>query len=317
MEIQKRTPRACPFPECYKKGKTKGTFKNLSDHLKTKHDLMGGDRKLLFHKMNYMDVLKRINEHSDKKKNDSLPFRVTKLLPSPEENIYYEDGHSALKFISPTSLYVCGVSQSGKSEFVRKLLLKADFMFTQKADLIVYCYSEEEASLADLKERLPKLIFHHGLPTREDISGWCSTDGSFHTIIVIDDMIQKLVDSQDICYLTTALCHHRNLSSIITSQNVYQQGKYAKTISLNSHYLILFRNPRDNLQIQCVGRQIYPGQNRFFLDNYKRVTARKYGYLVVELSPHANEKYRLRSNVFPEEYPTVYLPIKNKSGDDD
>ena len=36
--------------------------------------------------------------------------------------------------------------------------------------------------------------------------------------------------------------HHRNLSIIYIVQNLFYQGKDSRSISLNSHYLILFKN---------------------------------------------------------------------------
>ena len=43
--------------------------------------------------------------------------------------------------------------------------------------------------------------------------------------------------------------HHRNLSVIYIVLNLFYQEKDSRSISLNSHYLILFKNPRDKLQI--------------------------------------------------------------------
>ena len=41
--------------------------------------------------------------------------------------------------------------------------------------------------------------------------------------------------------------HHRNLSVIYTVQNLFHQGKGNRSKSLNSHYLVLYKNPRDKL----------------------------------------------------------------------
>ena len=42
--------------------------------------------------------------------------------------------------------------------------------------------------------------------------------------------------------LFTKYCHHRNMTAIMVSQNVFQKGPNARTISLNTHILILFAN---------------------------------------------------------------------------
>ena len=35
-----------------------------------------------------------------------------------------------------------------------------------------------------------------------------------------------------------------------------------RNISLNIHYIILFKNPRDSQQISTLARQMYPGNSR-------------------------------------------------------
>ena len=45
--------------------------------------------------------------------------------------------------------------------------------------------------------------------------------------------------------LFTRDSHHHNLSVIYIVQNLFHQGKGSRSISLNSYYLVLFKNPRD------------------------------------------------------------------------
>ena len=66
-------------------------------------------------------------------------------------------------------------------------------------------------------------------------------------------------------------------------QNLFHQGKGSRSISLNSHYLVLFKNPRDKLQILKLARQIYPGQTDFFLNQYEEAVKRPFGYLLIDL----------------------------------
>jgi hypothetical protein len=54
--------------------------------------------------------------------------------------------------------------------------------------------------------------------------------------------------------------HHRNLSIIYIVQNIFHQGKEMRNISLNAHYIVLFKTPRDKQQIYMLARQINPGR---------------------------------------------------------
>ena len=66
--------------------------------------------------------------------------------------------------------------------------------------------------------------------------------------------------------LFTRGSHHRNLSVIYSVQNLFHQRKGNRSISQNSHYLVLFKNPREKLQILTMAKQMYPGQTDFFLN---------------------------------------------------
>ena len=90
-------------------------------------------------------------------------------------------------------------------------------------------------------------------------------------------------------------------------QNLFADG--IRCISLNTHYFILLKTLRDQLQIRTLGKQIFPGQLPYFMDAYHKATAPKYTYLVIDPSPHASDpSYKLRTNILPGQLPTVYLP---------
>ena len=66
---------------------------------------------------------------------------------------------------------------------------------------------------------------------------------------MLDDQMIDASKDKSIVNLFTRGSHHRNLSVIYIVQNLFYQEKDSRSISLNSHYLILFKNPRDKLQI--------------------------------------------------------------------
>ena len=84
-------------------------------------------------------------------------------------------------------------------------------------------------------------------------------------------------------------------------QNLFHQGKGSRSISLNSHYLVLFKNPRDKLQILTLAKQMYPGQTDFFLNQYEEAVKRPFGYLLIDLKTTTQDNCRLRTNVLPSE----------------
>jgi hypothetical protein len=70
----------------------------------------------------------------------------------------------------------------------------------------------------------------------------------------------------------------------------------------------VFKNARDASQMQTLGKQLYPGNGGILTESYSDATKPLYGYLVIDSSPHVDDRYRLRTNVFPGEDMIVYVP---------
>ena len=87
-------------------------------------------------------------------------------------------------------------------------------------------------------------------------------------LIVSDDQMIYASKDKRIVNLFTLCSHHRNVSVIYIVQNLFHKGKGSRSISLNSPYLVLLKNPRDKLQILILAKQMYPGQADFFINQY-------------------------------------------------
>ena len=120
-------------------------------------------------------------------------------------------------------------------------------------------------------------------------------------LIVIDDQMIEAGKDNRIVNLFTKGSHHRNLSVIYIAQNLFHQGKGNQSISLNSQYWVLFKNPRDKLQIFTPGKQMYPSETAWFIKEYEEAVRRPYGYLFVDLRPTTTDRCRLQTNVLPGE----------------
>ena len=62
-------------------------------------------------------------------------------------------------------------------------------------------------------------------------------------MIVVDDHMSGI--NQVVADIFTKISHDRNIIILHLTQNLFDKNKYARTISLNAHYLVLFKNPRD------------------------------------------------------------------------
>ena len=95
-------------------------------------------------------------------------------------------------------------------------------------------------------------------------------------------------------------------------QNLFSNNKEHRTISLNTHYMVVFKNPRDATSMSHLARQMYPGRTKFALDAFKDATSEPHGYLLIDLKQDTSEDMRLRTCIFPDyDLQYVYLS-KNK-----
>ncbi|KAF8784263.1 hypothetical protein HNY73_009967 [Argiope bruennichi] len=189
-----------------------------------------------------------------------------------------------LKLRHPSTCCIVGPSQSGKSSLVRQML--HNNVYDYQPQKIKWCYYYSPPSF--INEASENVEFVNGLPENyEDVD-----------LLVIDDLMLFL--DEKVAQLFTVISHHCRVSCILILQNLYFQNKYLRTISLNTHYMILFKNARDMNQINCLGRQLYPSKSKFFLEAYKSATADPFSYLLVDIHPLTSEKYRLRDSLFPD-----------------
>jgi hypothetical protein len=87
-------------------------------------------------------------------------------------------------------------------------------------------------------------------------------------------------------------------------QNLFHRGKHHKTISLNAHYMVLFKNLTDVSQIMA---QMYVRRTQFFLEAFARPTARPHGNMVINMKQNTPDILRLRTFIFPGEEQKAYV----------
>ena len=91
------------------------------------------------------------------------------------------------------------------------------------------------------------------------------------------------------------------------TQNLFPPGKQSRTISLNSHYIIVFKHPIDLLGISTLACQMYPNNTNFLVQSFQDATKKPNGYLLLDLHQHTPENMRLRTNILPGQKQIVYV----------
>jgi len=110
---------------------------------------------------------------------------------------------------------------------------------------IVWCHSENNAP-----HHLKRVTFVKGVPEFENPE-------NVPTLIVLDYLMDSAYSTK-VSHSFTKGSHHRNISHVLITQNLFHQGPSSRDISLNSNYIVVFKNPRDKTQIVHLARQVYP-----------------------------------------------------------
>jgi hypothetical protein len=170
-------------------------------------------------------------------------------------------------------------------------------MITPVPKKVIWCHGQSQEGLD-----LPDFVqIDEGLEVIETI------DGSEPTLLILDDLMQEACEDKRVSDLFTKGSHHKDLSVIMLVQNMFHQGKFMRTISLNAHYMVLFKNPRDAGQIRHLSAQLFPGNVQFLAGAYKQATSRPFGYLLLDFRQDTDDNLRVLSDVLPGEEGYYYV----------
>ena len=208
-------------------------------------------------------------------------------------------------FKHPFACMLAGPSQSGKSTLLAKILENNQGMITPSPTKIVYCYARWSEGFNKLKTITPPIVFQEGLP---DVDQFSVHDNN---LLVLDDLMSQVEKDNSMLDLFTTDSHHANISVFLITQNLFSQGKYSRTISLNCQYLFILNNPRDKAQIHALARQMYPTNPHFLIECYEDATSQEYGYLLMDLTQSTENKHRIQSAITPGDTRIIYEPKKS------
>ncbi len=192
----------------------------------------------------------------------------------------------------PFTCMAVGPSQSGKTMFVANLI-KANIV-DPAPHRIIWCYSEWQP----LYDSMKSVEFVQGLPDLSELR----SSSHIRKLIIADDLMNS--DEGTFMELATKGVHHWNCSLIFIVQDAFFNKR---TTRINSHYLVLFKNPGDRLTAQNLARQ--SGNVKWFMSAYDKATREPHGYLLFDRTQGCPDEIRLRTNVIPPGPERVYAPI--------
>ena len=188
---------------------------------------------------------------------------------------------------SPFTAMVSGPSGSGKTSLMKNLISKSQDVSSPPPVEIIYCYGVWQKAFEELED---KVRFHEGMI---DIRREIPSDGKNRWLIV-DDLMQELAGKDETDTLFTKFSHHMNVSVFYLVQNLFLKAN--RTISLNTHYFFLFKNPRDASVISRLSAQSFPGKARGMQEVFADATSTPFSFLLIDMKQKTQDDQRLVGN---------------------
>ena len=212
----------------------------------------------------------------------------------------------SVRWSTPCTVLITGPTKSGKTTFVNNLMKDRKLLFNPVPKTVIYFYKVWQDEYSIMKNSETPITFINTIPQSSDaFKSLVSPYKNTGSIVIFDDFADEI--SQNHMMFTeiwTVLSHHLNCTVIGIIHNLFM--KNLRTISLNTHKVVLMNNARDMSQISHLGRQSFPNTGGFLEKSYKHAMSDRDGFphLIVNFTP--GEKYlKVMSNLFRENAPYI------------
>lgn len=192
----------------------------------------------------------------------------------------------------PFTMLVAGISKSGKSTLVAQILKQSHFVLDKTPSRIIVCYKHMQPLYEEYRQVSPCPVeFVEGLPN--------DLVTEPNSLLIFDDLQGDKETVKTICAWFTRKSHHYQTSVIYITQNLFDKQPEHRCISLNSEYLVCFKNARDASQIRHLAGQVFPLKPQLMIDAYHQATAEPHGYLLLDFKQDTPDIYRMRQGLLP------------------
>lgn len=212
---------------------------------------------------------------------------------------------------SPFRGFICGASGSGKSAFILNLLAHRNKLCETSFETIIYCHPGDPDHISEkdnlffqkLREVVPFIQIVTSIPDRDELISYINKK----CLLILEDMISDIFSSEYCSRLFTSISSHSNVSILTTSQNYFEQGKFAKTILRNQTFYVIFNSRGDNQSVSLISKKMFPYSKNFlnhcfnWLD--QRITEQYKKYLFIDCSNDSNLPPtfpQVKTNLFSE-----------------
>ena len=181
-----------------------------------------------------------------------------------------------------------GPSGSGKSHLIHDWLIIGTFQ--PDFDKIYYFYQHYQSVYGLMSKNIKNIQFIQGVDF-EFIQSLPNNGTKY--LLIFDDSCEEISSSKEFVKIATA-GRHKGLSTIYIKHNLFHQSRLGRDIELQNTHIVLFKSPRDVLQINTLSQQLGLGSQ--LKDWYTKATSIPYGHLLIDLTPKTVDSLRFCRN---------------------
>ena len=196
-----------------------------------------------------------------------------------------------------------GPSETGKSQLIYNWLKVGTLQ--QKFDKIYFFYQGSQPLYDATQKEIENLEFVQGV--NFEFIDSLKNNGTKY-LLIFDDSCEEICNSKAFVDIATAR-RHWGLSKIYIKHNLFHQSKLGRDVELQNTHNVLFKSPRDVMQVTTPSTQLGLGSE--LVDWYRDATSVPFGHLLIDLAPWTDDRLRFCTNSrsVPSKF---YLPERLK-----
>ena len=175
-----------------------------------------------------------------------------------------------------------GVPETGKSQRIYNWLKIGTFQ--TKFDKIYFFYQHSHPLYDVMQKEIENLVFVRGVNV-EFIDSFKNNGTKY--LLFFDDSCEEICNSKAFVDIATA-GRHRGLSKIYIKHNLFHQSKLGRDVELQNTHIVLFKSPRDVMQVTTLGAQLGLGSELVYW--YRDATSVPLGHLLIDISPRTDDR---------------------------
>ena len=195
------------------------------------------------------------------------------------------------KFISSKSrvfIPLIGPSETGKSQLIYNWLKNGTFQ--PKFDKVYFFYQHFQPLHDVMQKEIENLEFVQVV--NFEFMDSLKNNGTKY-LLIYDEYAGKLCKSKASFEIATAE-RHRGLSTIYIKHNHFNQSKLGRDVELQNTHIVLFKFPRDVMQVTTLSTLLGPGSE--LVDWYRDTTSVSFRHLMIDLSPRTDDRLHFCTN---------------------